>query len=96
MKFQKLPNQRNQSSHPQEISLGQLLVQKYSKKQFDIGDYSDNYVKELEKLIDAKIKGKTFVSQYSQGESDQQRFLEALKASVEIKGNKIVYYPYSI
>jgi len=73
---------------PQEISLGQLLVQKYSKKQFDIGDYSDNYVKELEKLIDAKIKGKTFVSTAPKEKTVSKDLLEALKASVEIKGTK--------
>lgn len=73
---------------PQEISLGQLLVQKYSKKEFDIGDYSDNYVKELEKLIDAKIKGKTFVSTAPKEKAVSKDLLEALKASVEIKGTK--------
>lgn len=47
---------------PQEISLGKVLVQKYRSKEFDIGDYSDTYVKELRKLIEAKNKGKKFVS----------------------------------
>ena len=47
---------------PEELSLGKILVQKYRSKEFDIGDYSDTYVKELEKLIEAKSKGKKFVS----------------------------------
>src|SRR4029078_1093739 len=82
---------------PQEISLGQLLVQKYSKKQFDIGDYSDNYVKELEKLIDAKIKGKTFVSTAPKEKAVSKDLLEALKASVEVKGTKknTVFIPFN-
>ncbi len=70
---------------PQEISLGQPLVQKYSNKEFDIGEYSDNYVKELEKLIDAKRKGKTFVSSAPREKAVSKDLLEALKASVEIK-----------
>src|SRR5207247_813915 len=36
----------------QEMSLGKLLVEKYRKKEFDIGEYSDTYVQELRKLID--------------------------------------------
>ena len=87
MKSQKLPNQNNQSLTLKKY-LWVNLVQKYSKKQFDIGDYSDNYVKELEKLIDAKIKGKTFVSTAPEEKAVSKDLLEALKASVEIKGTK--------
>jgi DNA end-binding protein Ku len=56
----KIPEMGNTKAKldPQEISLGKILVQKYRSKEFDIGDYSDTYVQELRKLIDAKSKGK--------------------------------------
>jgi DNA end-binding protein Ku len=70
---------------PQEISLGKVLVQKYRSKEFDIGDYSDTYVQELRKLIDAKSKGKKFVSSAPKEAKPTKDLLEALKASIETK-----------
>ena len=70
---------------PQEISLGKVLVQKYRSKEFDIGDYSDIYVKELRKLIEAKSKGKKFVSTAPKDTKPPKDLLEALKASIETK-----------
>jgi DNA end-binding protein Ku len=70
---------------PQEISLGKILVQKYRSKQFDIGDYSDTYAKELEKLIEAKSKGKKFVSSAPKEAKPTKNLLDALKASIESK-----------
>ena len=72
---------------PQEISLGELLVQKYRNKEFDIGEYSDTYAQELKKLIDAKNKGKTFVSSTTKEEGGTKDLLRALKASIETKKN---------
>lgn len=40
-----------------ELSLGKLLVENLSSAHFDLGQYSDAYTKELEKLIDSKVKG---------------------------------------
>jgi DNA end-binding protein Ku len=71
---------------PQEISLGKVLVQKYRSKEFDIGDYSDTYVQELRKLIEAKSKGKKFVSSVPKEGKPTKDLLEALKASIETKG----------
>jgi DNA end-binding protein Ku len=71
---------------PQEISLGKILVQKYRSKQFDIGDYSDTYAQELAKLIEAKSKGKKFVSSAPKEAKPTKDLLEALKASIETKG----------
>ncbi len=68
---------------PQEISLGKILVQKYRSKEFDIGDYSDTYVQELRKLIEAKIKGRKFVSSAPKVAKPTKDLLEALKASIE-------------
>lgn len=70
---------------PQEISLGKILVQKYRSKQFDIGDYSDTYGQELEKLIEAKAKGKKFVSSAPKEAKPTKDLLEALKASIDVK-----------
>ena len=70
---------------PEELSLGKILVQKYRSKEFDIGDYSDTYVKELEKLIEAKSKGKKFVSSTPKEARPTKDLLEALKASIETK-----------
>jgi DNA end-binding protein Ku len=71
---------------PQEISLGKILVQKYRSKEFDIGDYSDTYVQELRKLIEAKSKGRKFVSSAPKVAKPTKDLLEALKASIESKG----------
>ena len=70
---------------PQEISLGKILVQKYRSKEFDIGDYSDTYVQELRKLIEAKSKGRKFVSSSPKVAKPTKDLLEALKASIETK-----------
>jgi DNA end-binding protein Ku len=69
----------------QEISLGKILVQKYRSKEFDIGDYSDTYVQELRKLIEAKSKGRKFVSSSPKVAKPTKDLLEALKASIETK-----------
>jgi DNA end-binding protein Ku len=71
----------------QEISLGKLLVEKYRKNEFDIGEYSDTYVQELRKLVDAKSKGKRFVSSAAKEALPTKDLLQALKASIETKKN---------
>ena len=81
-----IPEMGNAKSklEPEEISLGKILVQKYRSKEFDIGDYSDTYVKELG-LIEAKIKGKKFISTATKEAKPTKDLLEALKASIETK-----------
>jgi len=39
-----------------ELSLGKTLVENLTTEKFDLGQYSDSYAKELEKLIEAKSK----------------------------------------
>ena len=82
-----IPDMANAKSKldPEEISLGKILVDKYRSKEFDIGDYSDTYVKELRKLIEAKSKGKKFVSSVPKEAKPTKDLLEALKASIESK-----------
>lgn len=41
-----------------ELSLGKTLVDNLTTDKFDPGQYSDTYAKELEKIIEAKSKGK--------------------------------------
>ena len=46
-----------------ELSLGKLLVENLSSEDFDLSKYSDTYAKELEKLIDTKVKGRMIVAE---------------------------------
>jgi non-homologous end joining protein Ku len=64
---------------------GKILVQKYRNKEFDIGKYSDTYVQELRKLIEAKSKERKFVSTSPKEKGPTKDLLEALKASIDTK-----------
>lgn len=67
-----------------ERSLGQLLVENLTSKDFDISRYHDEYTDELEKLINAKAKGKIRVIRQVTKEPQQtQDLIAALKASLE-------------
>ena len=70
-----------------ELSLGKILVENLTSKEFDISEYSDEYTKQLEQLINAKISGKkTFHSSSAENEEDvSKNLLEALKASIQQK-----------
>jgi DNA end-binding protein Ku len=66
-----------------ERSLGQLLVESLTSKDFDISRYNDQYTEELEKLINAKAKGKTHLIKQATKEPKQtQDLIAALKASL--------------
>jgi DNA end-binding protein Ku len=71
-----------------ELSLGKTLVENLSNKEFDLGQYSDSYAKELEKLIEAKAKGQkvTIKEQKEEQPEETTDILEALKASLKVKG----------
>jgi non-homologous end joining protein Ku len=84
----------SQKVDAKELSLGKTLVDNLtSSKEFDIGQYSDTYAKELEKLIETKSKGQK-VSMETEKEDDKEEeagdttkdLLEALKASLKVKG----------
>lgn len=69
-----------------ELSLGKTLVENLSNKEFDISQYSDEYTKQLEKIINAKATGKETVSNTlskNQDEDVSNNLLEALKASLQ-------------
>ena len=73
-----------------ELSLGKTLVENLTTERFDLGQYSDSYAKELEKLIEAKSKGQTIKEQEEEPEEEEKTtdILEALKASLKVKGKQ--------
>jgi DNA end-binding protein Ku len=77
----------SQKIDAKELSLGKALVDNLTSKEFDIGQYSDTYAKELEKLIETKSKGqKVNVEPEKEEEAEGTRdLLEALKASLNVK-----------
>ena len=55
-----------------------------SSEHFDLSKYSDTYAKELEKLIESKVKGKTIVAEPQKVKEERPRILyRALKASLQ-------------
>ncbi|HEY7108966.1 MAG TPA: Ku protein [Nitrososphaeraceae archaeon] len=72
----------------EEIALARMLVDKFSSKELDLSEYTDTYTKELEKLIDAKAKGKPIISREEPVQKVKPDLLEALKASMQIKKSK--------
>lgn len=72
----------------EEISLAKMLVDKFSSKELDLSEYTDSYTKELERLIDAKARGKPIVAKEEPVQKVKPDLLEALKASMQIKKSK--------
>ncbi len=76
-----------------ESSLGELLVENLTNKEFDISRYEDEYTEQLEKLINAKAKGKAhLIKQTTKAPKETRDLVAALKASlakpVSTKGSK--------
>jgi DNA end-binding protein Ku len=69
-----------------ELTLGKTLVDSLTTEKFDPGQYSDTYAKELEKLIEAKSKGQKFTVNEVEETEDTTDILEALQASLKVKG----------
>lgn len=66
-----------------ESSLGQLLVENLTSEDFDISRYEDEYTEQLEKLINAKAKGKAhLIKQATKAPKQTQDLVAALKASL--------------
>jgi DNA end-binding protein Ku len=66
-----------------ELSLGKTLVENLTAEEFDLGQYSDAYAKELEKLIEAKSRGeKVTIKEEEEKTEEPTDLLEALKASI--------------
>jgi DNA end-binding protein Ku len=66
-----------------EMSLGKLLVENLTSKDFDISRYHDEYVEELKDLVKAKAKGEVQVVRQAMKKPRQtQDLIAALKASL--------------
>ena len=66
-----------------ELSLGKTLVENLTAEEFDPGQYSDAYAKELEKLIEAKSRDeKVTIKEEEEKPEEPTDLLEALKASI--------------
>jgi DNA end-binding protein Ku len=66
-----------------ELSLGKLLVENLTSEHLDLSKYSDAYTEELEKLIDAKSKGKTVIGKPVEKVEQTKDLVAALKASLQ-------------
>lgn len=68
-----------------EMQLGRTLVEQLAANEFDASQYTDVYSKEIQKLIEAKAKGKqVLVAPEGEGRlSPTPDLLEALKASIK-------------
>lgn len=72
-----------QKIDPNELSLGKTLVENLTAEEFDLGQYSDAYAKELEKLIEAKSRGeKVTIKEEEEKPEEPTDLLEALRASI--------------
>ena len=66
-----------------ELSLGKTLVENLTAEEFDLGQYSDAYAKELEKLIEAKSRGeKVTIKEEEEKPEETTDLLKALRASI--------------
>jgi DNA end-binding protein Ku len=73
---------------PEEISLANVLVDNFSSKHLDLSEYSDTYVEELGRLIDAKSKDKPRLVKSEPKQKVPPDLLDALKASMQVKKAK--------
>ena len=66
-----------------ELSLGKTLVENLTAEEFDLGQYSDAYAKELEKLIEAKSRGeKVTIKEEEEKPEETTDLVKALRASI--------------
>src|ERR671915_1234217 len=69
-----------------ELSLGKKLVENLTADEFDLGQCSDAYAKELEKLIEAKSRGeKVTIKEEEEKPEETVDLLKALRASIDLK-----------
>ena len=68
-----------------ELSLGKTLVENLTAEEFDPGQYSDAYAKELEKLMEAKSRGEKVTVKEEEKPEETTDLLKALKASINIQ-----------
>lgn len=86
--IEELKNIQRASLDSKELSLGKMLVENLASEHLDLSKYSDAYAKELEKLIDAKSKGKTITEKPLEKVEQTKDLVAALKASLQKTKNK--------
>lgn len=67
----------------EEMALTKTLIEASTMKEFNIDDYQDEYVQNLQGLIEAKVAGEEIVAVADPEEPKVINLMEALKASVE-------------
>lgn len=67
----------------EELEMAKLLINKLSKKEFDVSKFKDRYTEALKKLIKAKAAGKELEIKEEKPAIEAKSLMEALKASVE-------------
>jgi len=81
--IEELKDIQRASLDSKELSLGKMLVENLASEHLDLSKYSDAYTKELEKLIDAKSKGKTIIEKPVEKVEETKDLVAALKASLQ-------------
>ncbi|RLJ06731.1 MAG: Ku protein [Candidatus Aenigmatarchaeota archaeon] len=71
-----------------EIKLAQALVAKLSGKSLKLEEFKDRYKEAVEKLVEEKAAGMEIKAEKPEKIKPTQDLLQALKASIEIKGKK--------
>jgi DNA end-binding protein Ku len=70
-----------------QVKLAETLIENWSQDDFDFGQYEDKYRKMLQKLIDAKIHGRTVAAPAEEPKPVKTlNLMEALKKSVDSLG----------
>lgn len=73
---------------PQEVQLAKQAIGTFEEK-LDLSDYHDEYRKELQKIIDAKIAGKEIVAPAAEMPPKVVDLMEALRKSLNsVSGRK--------
>ncbi|MFL5339650.1 MAG: Ku protein [Gemmataceae bacterium] len=66
----------------QERKLAESLIEASTTEKFDLGQYKDEYEEKLQKLIDAKVKGKQVVAPPAEEEPAVINLMDALRQSL--------------
>lgn len=67
----------------EEKRLAKMLVESSTRKKFDLAAYQDDYAAKVQKLIDAKVKGKRIVAPPTQEAPAVINLMDALRKSID-------------
>lgn len=86
--IESMPGSESSSPSPvidkNELELGELLIKNLTNSDFDITQYTDEYVDQLEKIVTAKSKGAVYKTEEIEDKAEtSDNLLEALKASIQ-------------